>query len=207
MPEIHDKNKLSIQAAPTTCSAGKLIRAKEFLACFRQTPNDLHLMGKFCLSSKQFKKVYEALIEKGLLTEFEYNHREMSTDKSESLATRPNPQLDRATVREGRISEIRHMQRPSEEIHKSLELCSNSSAKIDPLSRVQASSRHKQRTMRLERSNKSAFERPAFRPKCSHVTNPWSPDPCISCGVVFSKLRQTAKGQEVSIWEPDSRHR
>ncbi len=207
MPEIHDKNKLYIQAAPTTCSAGKLIRAKEFLAYFRQTPNDLHLIEKFCPSSKQLKEVYDALIEKGLITEFEYNHSEMATNSSESLSTRLNPQSNKATVREGRGSEIRHMQRPSEQIHKSLELCSNSSAKIDPVSRVQASSSRKQRIIRFERSNKSAFERPAFCPKCSHVTNPCSPDSCISCGVVFSRLRPTGKGQQVSIWDPDYRYK
>jgi len=160
MPEIHDKNKLSIQAAPTTCSAGKLIRAKEFLACFRQDPDDLHLMRKFSLSPKQLRRVCEALIEKGLITEFEYNHRGIASDGSESLISGPNPKTDDETDREGRSSEIRGMEPLRGQIHESRELISNSAVKIDSLSRGQTSCHQKHRTILFDRPGKRPLERP-----------------------------------------------
>ena len=207
MSEIQDKNKCSVEAAPTTCSAGKLIRAKEFLDCFRQNPDDLHLMRKFSLSRKQLEKVYAALIEKGWLAEFEYNHRGIAAGISEGSIGQPTPQPGSEIVRQGYGSESGQMEKPGGQIDEAFEHRSNCSTKINSLSRAQTSSCPKRRTILFQRSNKPAFQRPVYCPKCRLVTDPCSPDSCVSCGVVYSKFQSTIKGQGISLWEVDYRYK
>jgi hypothetical protein len=185
MPEIQDKNKLSVEAAPTTRSAGKLIRAKDFLDCFRQSPDDLHLMRKFSLSPRQLEKVYAALIDKGLLAEFEYNHRGIAAGASEGSIGEPDPQPGSELVRPGPASEIRGSEPPRGQTH----LSGNPG------------------TVASGRPTKRFLKTPDFCPICHRVTNSCSPDTCISCGVVLSKLLPSGKKQQVSIWEPDYRYK
>ncbi len=48
----------------------KKINAKEFVAAFREHPDDFHLMVMFSMSPGQLKKIYSALLAKGLLSEY-----------------------------------------------------------------------------------------------------------------------------------------
>jgi hypothetical protein len=73
----------------------RIVNAKEFLASFRARPDDLHLLKKYGMSLKQLRQVYAALIEKGLLSEFEYNHRERKAPELEECAP---PQLSMSTA-------------------------------------------------------------------------------------------------------------
>jgi hypothetical protein len=115
-PEIHEESKSTVAAEPTTNSTGKLIRAKDFISCFRRNPDDLYLMRKFCLSPQQLAKVYKAIIEKGLLTEFEYHYlrgippvvSESRTDGpslGEAGAKRRNPEIRGVEPRRDEIRE------------------------------------------------------------------------------------------------------
>ena len=54
----------------------RTIKAKEFVAAFREHPDDFHLMVMFSLTKQQLKTIYSALLAKGLLSEYEYNCRE-----------------------------------------------------------------------------------------------------------------------------------
>jgi hypothetical protein len=203
-PKIPHENMSAVAAEPTTNSTGKLIRAKDFLACFRQDPDDLNLMQKFSLSPKQLSKVYQALIEKGLLTEFEYHYlRGIPPVVSEVRIGGPN--LGETAIK-GRTCEIRGMELPRDETCEPRKYPKESIFEIESLSR-QRISEPKSRNRVFERSGHGLLQRPVFCPKCRHASDPSSPDTCISCGVIFSKFRQTAKRQEVSVWEPDSRYR
>lgn len=51
------------------------VPAKEFLASFRNRPDDLHLMNRFRLTAKELRKIYERLIQAGFLSEYEYHCR------------------------------------------------------------------------------------------------------------------------------------
>ncbi len=53
----------------------KSIDAKQFLLSFRQNPDDSHLMKEHSLEPAQLKLIYELLIQKGLLSEYEYHRR------------------------------------------------------------------------------------------------------------------------------------
>jgi hypothetical protein len=117
-PKIPHENISAVAAEPTTNPTGKLIRAKEFLACFRQKPDDLYLMQKFCISPKQLSKVYQALIEKGLITELEYHYlRGIPPVASGDRIGGPN--LGEAATKRG-DPETPRMERPRDEIHEPL---------------------------------------------------------------------------------------
>ncbi len=118
MAKIRVKNDLASSAALGVSSTGKLIRAKDFLDCFRQKPNDLYLMQKFSLSPKKLAKAYQALIERGWLTELEYHYlRGIPPIVSEGRTVRANH------VEEGakrRNSEIRGVGPQCEKIRQPL---------------------------------------------------------------------------------------
>jgi hypothetical protein len=67
----HDKQ--APQASPPKKTT---IKAKEFVAAFREHPDDFHLMVMFSITKEQLKTIYSALLAKGLLSEYEYNCRE-----------------------------------------------------------------------------------------------------------------------------------
>jgi hypothetical protein len=54
----------------------RTIKAKEFVAAFREHPDDFHLLVMFSLTQQELKTIYSALLAKGLLSEYEYNCRE-----------------------------------------------------------------------------------------------------------------------------------
>ena len=118
MTKIHVKNDPNSAAAIGVSSAGKVIRAKDFLDCFRQKPDDLYLMQKFSLSPKQLAKVYQALIERGWPTELEYHYlRGIPPVISEWRIGAPNL-VEAAT--NSRNSEIREMGPLRDEIREPL---------------------------------------------------------------------------------------
>jgi hypothetical protein len=57
----------------------KKINSDRFLDDFRARPDDSYLMEKYELKPKQLRKVYSTLIERGLLSEFEYEGRDIKS--------------------------------------------------------------------------------------------------------------------------------
>ncbi len=72
-----------------------MIKAKEFLSSFREMPDDFKLMEKYGISARQLARLYSSLIEKDLLTEFEYSQRE---NKAPELEEDLPPQLSVSTA-------------------------------------------------------------------------------------------------------------
>ncbi len=202
--KTRDENKSAVTAAPTTCSTGQLIRAKDFLTCFRQKPDDLYLMQKFSLSPKQLAKVYQALIEKGLLTEFEYHYlRGIPPLVLEGRNCGPN--RGEPTTK-NRTCETRGTEPPADKRPKLRNYFQKPVSRIESLPDPRMSG-PKSRNKVMERSGKELLHRPDVCPRCCKATDPCSPDTCMSCGVIFSKFRRTAKRQEVSCWQSDFRYR
>ncbi len=67
----------------------KSIDAKQFLLSFRQNPDDVHLMKEHSLKPAQLKLIYELLIQKGLLSEYEYRHRAIKVPELEEPTENP----------------------------------------------------------------------------------------------------------------------
>ena len=68
---------------PADASAQMTVQAKDFLASFRNRPDDIHLMDRFRLTAKDLRKVYERLIQAGLLSEYEYHCRDRKAPELE----------------------------------------------------------------------------------------------------------------------------
>ena len=80
-----EHDKLAPQGAPPKKRA---IKAKEFVAAFREHPDDFHLMVMFSITKEQLKAIYSALLAKGLLSEYEYNCRERKLLEPDEKALR-----------------------------------------------------------------------------------------------------------------------
>jgi len=91
---VNKEDTPSLAHAPVTPKK-KVISAEDFLASFREIPDDFRLMEKYGISPKQLKQVYSDLIEKELLSEFEYNQRERKAPELEEYAP---PQLSASTA-------------------------------------------------------------------------------------------------------------
>ena len=91
------------------------INAREFLEAFRDRSDDYYLMRKFSLKPKHLRKIYDQLMERGLLTEYEYNDREKKSleveEKTVSRAT-PSPAVLTPDI-PPRLSASSRLSRPS----------------------------------------------------------------------------------------------
>ncbi|MGO9567835.1 MAG: hypothetical protein ACLP5H_09870 [Desulfomonilaceae bacterium] len=170
-------------------SPQKTINAKEFLACFRAKPDDFYLLEKFGIRPNHLKRIYSALIEKGLLSEYEYNRRERKLPK---LDDHKRPQLPASMA-------ISIIEEPSEALSEHV---LNLGYSLDPDLAKALSDAIKSKELRKSKPLKADEEAPKLCPKCHKPKHPSAPDECIYCGVVFGKIEvQNGKGK-VSIW-PD----
>jgi len=76
-------------------SRTKTVNAKEFLASFRERSDDFYLLEKYGINPSQLKRIYTALIEKGLLSEYEFHGREK---KAHVMEEGERPQLAASTT-------------------------------------------------------------------------------------------------------------
>lgn len=81
----------SVQANTSSQADAKRrsVNAKAFLAAFRERPNDYYLMEKYSLKPKHLRKIYDQLMERGLLVEYEYNSRDVKSPKVEQAGANP----------------------------------------------------------------------------------------------------------------------
>ena len=76
------EEELKNQGSPAA-PEGKRLQANEFVDAFRKFPDDFYLMKKFSLNPKQLGKVYATLMDKNLISEFEFHCRVGQTPELE----------------------------------------------------------------------------------------------------------------------------
>ncbi len=168
----------------------KTINAKEFVACFRERPDDFYLLEKFGIKPNHLKRIYSALIEKGLLSEYEYNQREGKLPK---LEDHKRPQLPASMA-------ISIIEEPSEAL---TEHVMNLGYSLDPDLAKAMSDAIESKKLRKSKPTKADEEAPKLCPNCRKPKHPSSPNECIYCGVVFSKIEVKNEKGKVSIWPDD----
>jgi hypothetical protein len=171
----------------------KVINAKEFVAAFRQRPDDFYLMDKFSITPKHLKKIYSALIEKELLSEYEYNQRD---GKAPEVGESEYVPLSASTA-------VSLVENPSEALTERIRASGYS---FDTRLRGAISDAIEDKTRRLRRSTGSGKqERIAtdLCPKCGEPKDPASPNECRYCGVVFAKFEAEKKKGGLSVWRDD----
>ncbi len=161
------------QAGQGSPATKKRINAKEFVAAFREHPDDFHLMVMFSMTPGQLKKIYSALLAKGLLSEYEYNCREKKLVDSEQDKWKSPAASELASLIEN-PSEVR-----ADLLYSGREKDSNVAKALEELKRK------KEADKKLSGSGTNTFE---LCPKCNQPKDASSPDSCVHCGVVFDKL-------------------
>jgi hypothetical protein len=161
----------------------KKINAKEFVAAFREHPDDFHLMVMFSMTPGQLKKIYSALLAKGLLSEYEYNCREKKLVDSDEDKWKSPAASELASLIEN-PSEVR-----AEILYSGREKDSNVAKALEELKLK------KQFDKKPSRSGTQTME---VCPKCHHPKDPSSPDSCVNCGVVFEKIVPPKKSGKFS---------
>jgi len=161
----------------------KKINAKEFVAAFREHPDDFHLMVMFSMTPGQLKKIYSALLAKGLLSEYEYNCREKKLVDSNEDKWKSPAASELASLIEN-PSEVR-----ADILYSGREKDSNVAKALEEL--------------KLKKQFDKKPSRPGAQisemcPKCNQPKDPSSPDSCVHCGVVFDKIGPPKKSGKFS---------
>ena len=93
-------NQESVQADPQSQTDAKRrsVNANEFLAAFTERPDDYYLMEKFSLKPNHLRKIYDQLIKRGLLDEYEYRSRDGKSPEVEQAGTNPFKTRDKSTA-------------------------------------------------------------------------------------------------------------
>jgi hypothetical protein len=167
----------------------KKINAKEFVVAFREHPDDFHLMVMFSMTPGQLKKIYSALLAKGLLSEYEYNCREKKLVDSDDEKWGSPAASELASLIEN-PSEVR-----ADLLYSGHEKDSNVAKALEEL-RLK-----KEADKKLSQTGAHIVE---LCPKCQHPKDPSSPDSCAHCGVVFEKL-EPAKKRGMFGWRRSGR--
>ena len=156
----------------------KKINAKEFVAAFREHPDDFHLMVMFSMTPGQLKRIYSALLAKGLLTEYEYNCREKKLVDSEEDKWKSPAASELASLIEN-PSEVR-----ADLLYSGREKDSNVAKALEELRLKREADK------KLLRTKAKTAE---LCPKCNQPKDPSSPETCLHCGVIFEKFEPAKK--------------
>ncbi len=197
----------------------KKISAERFLYDFRQHPDDLYLMERYGLKPHQLKKVYQSLITRRLLSEFEYESRDVR-DPAVDAERKPAPAVGQvgeastvvSVVGQFEDSEAQFIDRyrdselPADFFKDYSGVCIGKGAPPDVPDYRDPSTQDKLR----ESSAKGGRQRTVVEiigadcsPNCGAVKNPAAEDSCLSCGVVFSKARSGPNVVSGAIWKDD----
>jgi len=193
-PEAYDY--LNLPEAPFR----QTVAAKEFLASFRDRPDDMHLMEKYTLTTKDLQGIYDTLILAGLLSEYEYHARDRKAPDLEEIADTGSEDSTEVTL-----------------LNSSLELkCAvpERGHDVEPRKSFPRASVASRGVSAEHQHSGSKFDSPTAAgtcqqnlskpcPKCGQASHPSTPDVCIYCGVVFSKAKQDPKYEGVAMWEAD----
>jgi hypothetical protein len=184
---------------PADASAQITVSAKEFLASFRNRPDDFYLMNRFRLTAKDLRTVYEGLIQAGLLAEYEYHCRDAKAPELEEPFTNVSEASTEVTlirsVFDGGWGVYRAKEEapPRPSYPDEIRGCKSSKAKpLNRLARPIASSDDVDEETTL-----------AVCPNCGCPSDASSPRECVCCGIIFSKHRRVPKSKRTPIWQFD----
>lgn len=179
--------------AGSPVQARKKINAGRFLADFRERPDDLYLMEKYGLKPQQLKRVYDGLIAKHMLAEYEYEYRDVKATELDDEAVAAAASTVVSVVES---AEFRRMS--AQQTFRSGDLPEAffrdySGIKIGEGAGLPAGI-HRQASSGAE-SRKSGFstvvEIVEFEccPKCGVPKHVDSKESCLACGIVFAKAK------------------
>jgi hypothetical protein len=176
------------------------VPAKEFLASFRSRPDDFHLMDRFGLTRKDLRRIYERLIQAGLLSEYEYYCRDKKAPEPEEPHTNASEDSTEVTLLRsvldggGGVDRVEAKAPPS-----------GLSAREARAEEAPATTRSKRPLGRALTSGAGMIEETtlAICPNCGCPSDESSPDACVCCGIVFSKIKRIPANKRTPLWQFD----
>ncbi len=185
---------------PADASAQITVSAKEFLASFRNRPDDFHLMDRFRLTAKDLREIYERLIQAGLLSEYEYHCRGRKAPELEE----PSVNVSEASTE---VTLIRSVFDGGWGIDR-MEQGAQSRGTSRNESRLAKSPSNKPRDRLPGRPASSRGDvneetTLAVCPNCGCPSDASSPNACPCCGIVFSKVKRSPENKRISRWQFD----
>jgi hypothetical protein len=176
------------------------VSAKDFLASFRNRPDDFHLMDRFRLTAKDLRETYETLIQAGLLSEYEYHCRDRKAPELEEPFTNVSEAstevtLIRSVFDDGRGVDRMKQGTQSRDIYRNESLASKSSS-IKRRNRQPVPPASSMGGVNEETTL-------AVCPNCGCPSDASSPNACICCGIVFSEVKRGHPNKRTPIWQFD----
>lgn len=185
---------------PAVPSEQITVSAKDFLASFRNRPDDFHLMDRFRLTAKDLRETYETLIQAGLLSEYEYHCRDRKAPELEEPFTNVSEASTEVTLIRSVFDGGWGVYRPGEDAlprasHLN-EIRADKSPSTKTPNRLSVHSANRRGPMTEDTL-------PEVCPNCGCPAEASSPEACVCCGIIFSKLKRAPKSKRTPIWQFD----
>ena len=185
---------------PADASAQITVSAKEFLASFRNRPDDFHLMDRFRLTAKDLREIYERLIQAGLLSEYEYHCRDRKASELEEPFTNVSEASTEVTL-------IKNVFDGGSGVHRAEEKAPPRASYPNEIRADKSSSTRPPNRMlgHAVTSGGRMMEETTLEicPNCGCPSEASSPDACVCCGIIFSKLKRVPKDKRIPLWQFD----
>ena len=198
----------------------KKISSERFLYDFRQKPDDLYLMEKYGLKPHQLRAVYLSLIKRRLLTDFEYESRQVRVPAVEE-ERRPTPLSEPmpaastvvSLVDQTEDTETQYLDRyrdsslPPEffKDFSGVPIGQPPASELPDFSTEQEcagpfGSPH----LAGDQSTVVEIVHKDYCPKCGRPRVAESQDACLGCGIIFSKVETTPRVVTGAVWPDDT---
>jgi hypothetical protein len=175
------------------------IDAKQFLSSFQEKSDDFYLMRAYSLKPKHLKRIYEALIQRGLLSEYEYHCRSVKAPELEE----PSENRDTASTLVCLLEDVSEATRLLYAPKNCVAASTSSPDSHQPAGRLQTNRFPHGPSRDSGRQHDLSLGEGAHCPQCGKTKVPFSPESCVYCGVVFCKMSPKTRYPGVAIWEPD----
>jgi hypothetical protein len=168
------------------------ISAKSFITSFRETPDDFALMEKYSLNPGQLQQVYEQLLGKGLLMEYEFHNRDC---RSPELKHMELPEIDETTA----VDLTQELSGSLKDYHK----IGNNLPSIASVKRVSwvEDGPLQEEGAGADRRQPRTGSVSVPCPQCGRPRAKESPETCQYCGVVFAKVKGEEKRGGPAVWD------
>ncbi len=168
------------------------ISAKDFMKAFRETPDDFALMQRYSLSSELLRSVYEQLLAKGVLSEYEFYHRDR---KCAELHQMELPEIEDSTA----IDLTQELSGALKDYHKFEDvplrsLAAKRASWVEDGPFPSAGSHTDARGPRGRHASGPC-------PKCGKSRSIEHADSCPFCGIVFDKIKADRKHGGPAFWD------
>ncbi|MBI5571453.1 MAG: hypothetical protein HY914_16030 [Desulfomonile tiedjei] len=181
----------------------KALNAKQFAEEFRQHPDDFYLMDRYSLTPSQLRTVYRRLLERGVLSEYEFHTRDAAAPEVDEASIIPMSAtaLLSTPSEEPEISARSSSRGPGdlpEDFYRDfsgIKLGSTSQLPLDPgLDSPQKGkdSPKDQPTVVLLTTE--------LCPNCQRPKDDFTAESCPYCGIVFSKVKRGHGMPNITVW-------